>query len=67
MERQKPTEKQVQIVQMLAIGRRQEEMAVELGISVRTIQTFVKEIRSEFGLKGRESVCMFFYKNGWIK
>jgi DNA-binding NarL/FixJ family response regulator len=67
MEAKKPDEKQVKIVQMLANGTRQEEIGVELTVSVRTIQTMVKNIRAEFGLKGRESVCMFFYKNGWIQ
>jgi len=67
MEMKTPTATQKNLVQMMANDMRQSEIAKELFVSVRTLQTMLREIRQIWGLKHRESLCVHFYKNGWIE
>lgn len=66
MEDKKPTERQIEIVQMVANNATQAEIAVKLNISVRSVENEAKKIRAAFGLKSLPAICVHFYKNRWI-
>lgn len=67
MEVQKPTERQVQIVEMLARGLRQTDIGSNLRISARTVENELKEIRQIWALESLPAITHYFTKNGWIK
>ena len=66
METKKATERQVQIMQMVANNLKQAEIAVVLNISVRSLEGEVKKIRQIWGDMSLPALCVEFYRNGLI-
>lgn len=66
METQKPTERQMKIVGMLADGFRQTEIGAGIGCSSRTVENDLKKIRAAWALKSLPQIVAYFTKKGWI-
>jgi DNA-binding CsgD family transcriptional regulator len=61
-----PDETQRKVIQMLANDLSHAQIAVELDISVRTVETLTKKIRDYWGIKSLPAICVLFYRKGWI-
>jgi NarL family two-component system response regulator LiaR len=58
------TAREIEIVRLLARGRTNQEMADELFISLRTVQTHVSNILTKLKLSSRAAVAAFAVRHG---
>ena len=60
------TEREREILQLLAEGMRNEGIANKLFISPQTVQTHVRNLLSKLGVHSKLEAVAFTVKNGWI-
>jgi DNA-binding NarL/FixJ family response regulator len=60
------TEREREILQLLAEGMRNEGIANKLFISPQTVQTHVRNLLSKLGVHSKLEAVAFAVKNGWI-
>jgi two-component system, NarL family, response regulator LiaR len=58
--------RELQILQLLAEGKSNREIAVLLNLSPHTIKTHVSGIMSKFGVSDRVQVAVYAFRNGLI-
>jgi DNA-binding NarL/FixJ family response regulator len=61
------TARELEILQLLAVGRRQPEIAEELVISPRTVGTHIERILSKLGVHSRAQAVAFAYREGLVR
>ena len=66
MEGKRPTDEQIELVQMIANGLPQIIIAAKMGVKLRTIQDRLARLRARNGLISLHRLCLEYYKNGWI-
>ncbi|MGB1248379.1 MAG: response regulator transcription factor, partial [Chitinophagales bacterium] len=57
------TNREIQIIENVAEGRNSQEIAQTLYISVRTVETHRKNIKSKLGFKNFYSVLSYAFRN----
>ena len=62
----KLTERELQIVRLLAAGKAHKEIAVELGMAVRTVETHRAKIMLKLGLNSLPQLVQYALRNGLI-
>jgi two-component system response regulator NreC len=62
----RPTERESQIIGLLAAGKANKEIAVELGTSVRTVETHRAKIMLKLGLHSLPQLVQYAARNGLI-
>lgn len=62
----KLTERELQIVRLLAAGKAHKEIAVELGMAVRTVETHRGRIMLKLGLNSLPQLVQYAIRNGLI-
>lgn len=60
------TEREIEVVRLLARGRVDKEIASELGISTRTVHHHNQHIYDKIGVRTRSGVALFAIENGLI-
>lgn len=61
-----PSDREVQLISLLAAGRSNEELASDLGISVRTVESHLRRLFARYGLLSRTELAMLAVREGWI-
>lgn len=62
----KPTEREVQVIRLLVAGKTHKEIAVELGMSVRTVETHRAKIMLKLGLTSLSQLIQYAVLNGLV-
>jgi DNA-binding NarL/FixJ family response regulator len=62
----KPTQRETQIIRLLAAGKANKEIAMELGVSVRTVETHRAKIMLKLGLNSLPQLVRYAVRNGLI-
>jgi DNA-binding NarL/FixJ family response regulator len=63
----KPTQRELQIIRLLAAGKSHKEIAGELGMSVRTVETHRARIVLKLGLNSLPQLVHYAVRNGLIE
>lgn len=61
-----PSEREVQLIGLLAAGRSNEEIASDLGISVRTVESHLRRLFARYGVLSRTELALLAVREGWI-
>ena len=62
----KPTQRELQIIRLLAAGRSHKEVAAELGMAVRTVETHRAKVMLKLGLNSSAQLVQYAVRNGMI-
>ena len=62
----KPTQREMQIIRLLAAGKANKEIAMELGMSVRTVETHRPKIMLKLGLNSLPQIVQYAVRNDLI-
>jgi DNA-binding CsgD family transcriptional regulator len=65
--KQEPTQKQKRLLQMLADGKSQKEIAVELGVNPRSLRTHFFRMRSRLGVETLFQALAVGVRKGWVR
>jgi DNA-binding NarL/FixJ family response regulator len=60
----KPTQRETQIIRLLGAGKSHKEIAAELGIAVRTVETHRAKIMLKLGLNSAPQLVRYAVRNG---
>jgi DNA-binding NarL/FixJ family response regulator len=60
----KPTQRETQIIRLLGAGKSHKEIAAELGIAVRTVETHRAKIMLKLGLNSAPQLVQYALRNG---
>ena len=61
-----PSDREVRLIRLLAAGRSNDEIARELGITVRTVESHLRRLFARYGVLSRTELAMFAVREGWI-
>jgi DNA-binding NarL/FixJ family response regulator len=62
-----PSDREVGVISLLAAGRSSDEIALELGISVRTVESHLRRLFGRYGVFSRTELAMLAVREGWIR
>ncbi|MGZ8822293.1 MAG: response regulator transcription factor [Aeromicrobium sp.] len=62
----RPSPREVGVISLLADGRSNDEIAVELGITVRTVESHLRRLFARYNVFSRTELAMFAVREGWI-
>ena len=62
----RPSEREVGLIGLLAAGRSNDEIALELGITVRTVESHLRRLFARYGVFSRTELAMAAVREGWI-
>ncbi len=62
----RPSEREVGLISRLAAGRSNDEIALELGISVRTVESHLRRLFARYGVFSRTELAMLSVREGWV-
>lgn len=60
------TEREEEVLRHIAWGRSNKEIATELGISVKTVETHKARATEKLGLRGRTELVRYAVRRGWM-
>ncbi|MEW6048409.1 MAG: response regulator transcription factor [Bacillota bacterium] len=60
------TARELQVLQLVARGLRNKEIASQLGVSVRTVETHINRILSKLGASSRTEAAVHAMTSGWV-
>jgi DNA-binding NarL/FixJ family response regulator len=63
----RPSEREVGLIGLLAAGRSNDEIALELGITVRTVESHLRRLFARYGVFSRTELAMVAVREGWIR
>jgi DNA-binding NarL/FixJ family response regulator len=58
--------REVEVLRGIALGHTNKELASQLGVSVKTIETYKERISAKLGLRSRAQMVQFALRNGWL-
>jgi DNA-binding NarL/FixJ family response regulator len=61
------TEREANVLRLMAIGHSNKEIADQLGISVKTVEVHKANAMRKLGLRGRIDVVRYAVLNGWLR
>lgn len=61
-----PSEREAQLIGLLAAGRSNEEIASGLGISARTVESHLRRLYARYGVLSRTELSLLAVQEGWI-
>lgn len=60
------SEREAEVLKLVARGLSNKEIARELDISVKTVETYKARVREKLGLRGRAHMVRFALERGWL-
>lgn len=60
------SERELEVVVRIARGLSNKEIAAELGLSVKTVETYKKRMAEKLGLKSRVDIVRYAARQGWL-
>lgn len=61
-----PSEREVELIGLVAAGRSNDEIALDLGITVRTVESHLRRLFARYGIFSRTELAMLAVREGWI-
>lgn len=61
-----PSDREVRVIGLLAAGRSNDEIALELGITVRTVESHLRRLFARYSVFSRTELAMLAVREGWI-
>jgi two-component system response regulator NreC len=61
------TDREVEVLRMMAAGHTNKEIAVTLAISIKTVEVHKANAMRKLGLRGRTDVVRYGVLNGWLR
>ena len=61
------TDREVEVLRMMAVGRSNKDIATALDITVKTVEVHKANAMRKLGLKGRTDVVRYASMNGWLR
>ena len=62
-----PSERELQVVAMLAAGASNDEIARDLGLRPKTVESHLRTLFDRYGLVSRTELAMHAVNEGWIR
>lgn len=62
----RPSEREVELIGLVAAGRSNDEIALELGITMRTVESHLRRLFGRYGVFSRTELAMLAVREGWI-
>lgn len=62
-----PSEREVQAIRLIAEGASNDEIAVALAISVKTVESHLRRLFARYGLMSRTELAMLAVREGWLR
>jgi len=60
------SEREAEVLRLIALGHSNKEAAAQLGISVRTIETYKVRLMEKLGLGSRSEIVRYAIQQGWL-
>jgi DNA-binding NarL/FixJ family response regulator len=67
VETEKLSERELEVLRLIAKGYSNKEVAAILGVSVKTIETYKSRSMEKLGLRSRVDVVRHAHKHGWLR
>ena len=64
---QRPSDRLLQVIGLIALGRTNDEVAHELGISSKTVEGHLRTLFDRYGVASRTELAMLAVQEGWIQ
>ena len=61
-----PSARELQILEMVADGRSNAEIAADLGVGESTVETHIRRLRARYGLATRTQLALLADRSGWL-
>lgn len=62
-----PTDRELEVMELVAAGRSTEEIAVSLGISPHTVRTHIRQVMSRLGVSSRAAAVVQLAREGLLR
>ncbi len=63
----RPSDRLLEVVAIIALGRTNDEVAHELGISSKTVEGHIRTLFDRYGVASRTELAMLAVREGWIQ
>jgi DNA-binding NarL/FixJ family response regulator len=63
----RPSDRLLEVIHLIALGRTNDEVAHELGISRKTVEGHLRTLFDEYGVASRTELAMLAVREGWIQ
>jgi DNA-binding NarL/FixJ family response regulator len=63
----RPSDRLLEVVQLIALGRTNDVVAHELGISSKTVEGHLRTLFDRYGVASRTELAMLAVREGWIQ
>jgi DNA-binding NarL/FixJ family response regulator len=61
-----PSDRELQLIRLVAAGRSNDEIAADLGLSVKTVESHLRRLFARYGVLSRTELAMLAVRQGWI-
>jgi len=61
------SERETEVVRLIALGYSNKEIASQLKVSVKTVETYKTRSMEKLGMRGRVDIVQYAARRGWIK
>jgi two-component system response regulator DesR len=62
----RPTDREIQTIRLLAGGATNDEIAMHLGISIKTVESHLRRLFGRYGVLSRTELAMLAVREGWL-
>jgi DNA-binding NarL/FixJ family response regulator len=62
-----PSEREIGLIGLLVAGRSNDEIAVDLGITIRTVESHLRRLFSRYRVFSRTELAILAVREGWIR
>jgi DNA-binding NarL/FixJ family response regulator len=61
-----PSDRELEVVALVAAGRSNAEIGAQLGVDERTVESHLRRLFNRYGVNSRTELSAFCVRNGWI-
>jgi DNA-binding NarL/FixJ family response regulator len=62
----RPSEREVEVLELVAVGSTNEEIALHLGLSLKTIESHLRRLFDRYGVMNRTELAVLALREGWV-
>jgi DNA-binding NarL/FixJ family response regulator len=62
----RPTDREIQTIRLLAGGATNDEIAMQLGISIKTVESHLRRLFGRYGVLSRTELAILAVREGWL-